>query len=159
MATSPARKIVGSPRAPSQKGAPAKSRMGRKALGKSVSGRSVRSVQRRKILAISSLSLAKVAFLFYVTLVLVVLIAGMVVWNFAGASGLILKLNRFIDQLIGSTTYHVTGTSLLAVSAAFGIVWAILATIMTFIGALLFNLAAEYIGGISVVVGIDDTNL
>jgi len=136
-----------------------RSRMRRKALGKSVSGRSMRGVQRRKILAISAVSLAKVAFLFYVTILIVLIIAGAVIWNFAGSSGLILKLNRFVDQLIGSTTYHVSGSSILVVFASIGIVFALIATIITFIGAMLFNLAAEYAGGISVMVGLDDTNL
>ncbi len=142
-----------------QNGTPGRSRVRRKALGKSVSGRSVRGVQRRRILAVSAVSLAKVAFLFYVTVLVVLIIAGVVIWNFAGTSGLILKLNHFIDQLIGSSTYHVSGSSILVVLASIGIVWALVATIITFIGAMLFNLAAEYVGGISVMVGLDDTNL
>jgi len=82
-----------------------------------------------------------------------------VLWNFAASAGLIVKLNHFVDQLIGSSTYHVSGTSILILLGAFGVVWAVIATILTFIGAMLFNLASEYIGGISVLVGLDDTNL
>lgn len=159
MAASSAGKTTSGSRAAIQNGAPARSRVRRKALGKSVSGRSVRGVQRRRILAISAVSLAKVAFLFYVTVLIVLIIAGVVIWNFAGSSGFLLKLNHFVDQLIGSSTYHVSGSSILVVIASIGIVWALVATIVTFIGAMLFNLAAEYVGGISVMVGLDDTNL
>lgn len=148
-----------SARTPAKGRSMSRSKLEKKVLGKTISGRSARGVQRRKILAISAVSLGKVAFLFYVTLVAVFLIAGIVLWDFAGASGLILKLNHFIDQLIGSTTYHVSGTSLLVVVAALGIVWALIATVITFIGAMLFNLAAEYVGGISVLVGLDDTKI
>ncbi len=131
----------------------------KKALGKTVSGRSVRGVQRRKILAVSAVSLAKVAFLFYIALLIVLLIAGSVIWNFAASAGLITKLNNFIDQLIGSSTYHVSGMSILILLGAFGLVLVLIATILTFICTLLFNLASEYIGGISILVGLDDTNL
>lgn len=159
MATSSASKTASSSRASYQKGAAPRSRVRRKALGKAVSGRSVRGVQRRKILAISAVSLAKVAFLFYITVLIVVMLAGSVIWNFAGRSGLILKLNRFIDQLIGSTTYHVSGMTILIVAGSVGVVLVLIATIVTFICAMLFNLAAEYIGGISVLIGLDDTSL
>ncbi|NNN19542.1 MAG: hypothetical protein HKL84_06780 [Acidimicrobiaceae bacterium] len=159
MTASSVDKNTGSRRGPSRTSALSRSRVRKKALGKSVSGRSVRGVQRRKILAISAVSLAKVSFLFYITILIVFLIAGSVVWSFAGDSGLILKLNHFIDQLIGSATYHVSGNTLLVVAAAFGIVWAVIATIVTFVGAMMFNLAAEYVGGISVLVGLDDTKL
>lgn len=148
-----------SARTPAKRGSLSRSKLEKKALGKTVSGRNVRGVQRRKVLAISAVSLAKAAFLLYVTMVIVFLIAGIVLWDFAGASGLILKLNHFIDQLIGSTTYHVSGISLLIVVAALGIVWALIATLITFVGAMLFNLAAEYVGGISVLVGLDDTKI
>ena len=146
-------------RAAYQRSAPVSSRVRKKALGKTISGRSVRGVQRRKILAVSAISLAKVAFLFYLTVLIVFLIAGAVIWNFAGVSGLIIKLNHFIDQLIGSSTYHVSGTTLLIIVGSIGVVWTLVATIVTFICAMLFNLAAEYVGGISVLVGLDDTNL
>ncbi len=159
MTASSAGKTVGSPRASYQRSAPSRSRVRKKALGKTVNGRSVRGVQRRKILAVSAVSLAKVAFLFYVTVLVVFMIAGSVIWNFAGASGLIIKLNRFIDQLIGSTTYHVSGMTILIFVGSVGIVLALIGTIITFICAMLFNLAAEYVGGISVLVGLDDTSL
>ncbi len=159
MAASSAKNAVENSRAAYRKGAPGRARVRRKALGKTVSGRSVRGVQRRKILAVSAVSLAKVAFLFYVTVLVVFLIAGSVIWNFAGASGLILKLNHFIDQLIGSATYHVSGMTILIFLGSIGIVVAVIASIVTFICAMLFNLAAEYVGGISVLVGLDDTNL
>lgn len=159
MAISSARKTASEHRVPPSKGASSRSRMRKKALGKTVSGRSVRGVQRRKVLAISAVSVAKVCFLFYLTLVVVFVIAGSVIWNFAGASGLILKLNHFVDQLIGSTSYTVSGTTILIVVATFGIVWSIIATIITFVATMLFNLAAEYIGGISVLIGLDDTNI
>ncbi|TAN24174.1 MAG: hypothetical protein EPN30_06775 [Actinomycetota bacterium] len=144
---------------PARNGSASRSRVRKKALGKTVSGKSVRGVQRRKILAISAVSLAKVAFLFYVTLLIVMLIAGSVMWRFAGSAGLIVKLNHFVNQLIGSSTYHVSGTSILIVVGSFGVVWVLIATILTFVGAMLFNLASEYVGGISVLVGLDDTNL
>jgi len=157
MGASSAGRTIG--RRPSRNGSAFRSGVRKKALGKTVSGRSVRGVQRRKILAVSAVSLAKVAFLFYIALLIVLLIAGSVLWNFAASAGLIVKLNHFVDQLIGSSTYHVSGTSILILLGAFGVVWAVIATILTFIGAMLFNLASEYIGGISVLVGLDDTNL
>ncbi|MDA8271220.1 MAG: DUF3566 domain-containing protein [Actinomycetota bacterium] len=164
MTASSAGKTVNGQKAAYQRSAPASSRvrkkaLGKKALGKTIRGRSVRGVQRRKILAVSALSLAKVAFLFYVTILIVFLIAGAVIWNFAGVSGLIIKLNHFIDQLIGSSTYHVSGTTLLIVVGSIGVVWTLVATIVTLVCAMLFNLAAEYVGGISVLVGLDDTNI
>lgn len=158
MATSTRNALAGT-KSPARKRSTTSTRIKKKALGKTVSGRSVRGVQRRKILAISAVSLAKVVFLFYITLLIVCAIAGVVIWNFAGVSGLILKLNHLIDQLIGSTTYHVSGMAVLVVFASFGIVLSVIGTILTFVGAMLFNLAAEYVGGISVLIGLDDTNL
>lgn len=159
MAISSARKPASESRAVSKKSSATGVKVRKKALGRTVSGRSVRGVQRRKVLAISAFSVAKVCFLFFITLLVVFIIAGAVLWNFAGASGLILKLNHFVDQLIGSATYHVSGTTILIVFAGLGIVLSIIATIIVFVATMLFNLAAEYIGGISVLIGLDDTNI
>lgn len=159
MAISSARKPASESRAVSKKSSATSVKVRKKALGRTVSGRSVRGVQRRKVLAISAFSVAKVCFLFFITLLVVFIIAGAVLWNFAGASGLILKLNHFVDQLIGSATYHVSGTTILIVFAGLGIVLSIIATIIVFVATMLFNLAAEYIGGISVLIGLDDTNI
>ena len=120
------------------------------------SAKAGRSIHHLRVQRISLPSLVRVSFIFYVGLVVVGLIATIVGWSVLGSMGLIIKINHLIDQLVGTTNYSLSLTQVLVIQLGIGFVWAIVTTIVTFVGGALYNLASEIGNGIGVGV-LDDS--
>ena len=112
--------------------------------------------QRIKIKHISLVSLVKVAFFFFIGLTLVGTLATLVFWSILSAGGYVTKLNHLIDQLLGTTNYKVTMTQVVVIQLGFGVAWAIIATVISFVAGVIYNLSSEIGNGIGITI-VDDS--
>jgi hypothetical protein len=90
--------------------------------------------------------------LFYLCVLLVVLIAGVVLWNIAAALGAITSVEKFIRSLFDLTSFKLHPGVILESSVAGGIVLVLLGTGANVLAALIYNLIADVIGGVQVIV-------
>lgn len=97
-------------------------------------------------------SVFRISLVFYFLIFLIVLAAMVILWQVFGSSGYELKANHLIDSLLGSTSYHIIGSQVLVVFVGLGIVWVVLASVVTMIGTRIFNAVATLIGGITIYV-------
>jgi hypothetical protein len=94
----------------------------------------------------------KLSFLFYLCVLLVVLIAGIVLWNIATAVGAVTSIEKFIKSLFDLNSFTLHPGVILEASAAGGIILVILATGINVLAALLYNLISDVVGGVQVIV-------
>ncbi|HSS08313.1 MAG TPA: DUF3566 domain-containing protein [Acidimicrobiales bacterium] len=113
-----------------------------------VQGKRARRVVRR----IDTWTVLKLSFLFYLCVLSVVLIAGIVLWNIAAALGSITSVEKFIRSLFDLTTFKLHPGVILESSVAGGIVLVFLATGANVLAALLYNLISDVVGGVQVIV-------
>jgi hypothetical protein len=109
-------------------------------------GRRVRRVLRK----IDTWSLAKVAFLFHLCLGLVFVVASSLLWQVASGQGLIAKLEKTIRTNLQLDSFHINGMALFNAAVALAVVTAIVGTGLWVLGAFLFNLLSDLVGGVQV---------
>lgn len=114
-------------------------------------GRRVRRVVRQ----IDTWSVLKVASLFFLSLVLVLLIAGILLWAAGSAVGAIDSIESFM-QAIGFEDFRFVGTQLLRGFTAAGLVFVLLGTGLSVLVAVIYNLISEVVGGIELTVLEED---
>ena len=117
-------------------------------------GRRVRRVLRR----IDPWTVLRVSVLFYMSLVLVVLIAGLVLWLVAGATGVRHNVERFVGDLLSSKDFHFLGAQILRASALVGLVLVVVGTVANVLMAVLYNLISDVVGGVEITVLEEDTS-
>jgi hypothetical protein len=113
-----------------------------------VQGRRTRRVIRR----IDSWTVLKLSFLFYLCVALVLMIAGVALWNIAGAFDVITNVEKFIQQLFDLQSFRLRANVILEYSALGAGVLVILGTGINVLIALLYNLISDVIGGVQVIV-------
>ena len=87
---------------------------------------------------------------------LVLIIASVIVWSVARGSGTIDKIESFVDSNF-STDWKFNGDFLLRQVGLVGLVLTMAATLFTTIGAVMFNLISDIIGGVWITVIEDET--
>ena len=112
--------------------------------------RRVRKVTRT-IRDIDAWSVFKVGLVFHVALYLVVLVTGVLLWNVASATGTIDNVENFLESF-GWESFTFKGWELFRSTAVLGIFVAALGTGLWVLGAVVFNLITELVGGIRVTV-------
>ena len=115
-------------------------------------GRRVRRVLRR----IEPWSVLRISALFYLSLFLVVLVAGVGLWLVATATGARHNVERFVGDLLSSNDFHFLGLQILRAATLVGLVLVVVATVANVLMAILYNLISDVIGGIEVTVLEDD---
>ncbi len=110
---------------------------------------------RRLVRRVDVWTVFKVSLVFYLLLLLVVLVAGVVVWNIAQAFGLIHNLEKSIKTLFALKTFTLHPLPVLAYTAAGGAAITVVGTLLNVIMALLYNLISDVVGGVQVVVVTD----
>ncbi|HJV08152.1 MAG TPA: DUF3566 domain-containing protein [Acidimicrobiales bacterium] len=110
-------------------------------------GRRVRLVVRR----VEPWTVLKFSVLLFATLYLVFLVAGLVLWTAATATGLRENIEKFIGDLIASDDFKILGPTMLRASVLGGLVLVILGTGANVLMAVVYNLISDVIGGITVV--------
>jgi len=112
-----------------------------------VQGRRVRLVVRR----VEPLTVLRFSVLLFATLYLVFLVAGMVLWAAATATGLRENIEKFIGELIASNDFQILGPTMFRASVLGGLVLVVMGTGANVLMAVLYNLISDVIGGITVV--------
>lgn len=79
------------------------------------------------------------------------LVAGLVLWAAATATGLRENIEKFIGDLIASDDFRILGPTMLRASILGGLVLVVLGTGANVLFAVLYNLISDVIGGITVV--------
>lgn len=122
---------------------------GRRARRKAwLRARKVRRIVRR----FDPWSVLKVSFIFFVCVYLVSLVALVVLWNLAAGAGVIENVESFIEDLGAFEVFEFESGKLFEAAALGGAVLTILATGLTALGSVLFNLISDLVGGIRLTV-------
>jgi Transmembrane domain of unknown function (DUF3566) len=110
--------------------------------------RKVKRIVRR----LDAWSVMKVAFIFNLCVYVVTMVAVVLLWNVATGAGVIDKVESFIEDLGAFDTFEFEPDQLLQATALGGAVLAVLATGLIALGAVLFNLISDLVGGIRLTV-------
>lgn len=132
---------------------PKKKRQRKRDLRSAIALASPRSGPRRSRCEVRRIDLwaaLKIALCFYLAAVALVIIAGVVLWLIADAAGAIGNIERFMGKILSSKNYHLVSAQILEGTILVGLVLAALMTIITVVGAALYNLFAELVGGFEV---------
>lgn len=111
-------------------------------------GRKVKRIVRR----LDAWSVLKVSFIFYSCIYIVSMVAIVLLWNLASGAGVIDNIESFIEDLGAFETFRFDADRLLQGTALGGAVLALLATGLTALGSVLFNLISDLVGGIRMTV-------
>ena len=114
------------------------------------SRRRVRKVSR-VLRDIDAWSVFKVGLVFHAALYLVLMITGVLLWNVGSATGTINNLEQFMASF-GWDSFAFKGGELFRGFAVFGLFGIVLGTGIWVLGAVVFNLITELVGGIRVTV-------
>lgn len=110
-------------------------------------GRRVRLVVRR----VEPWTVLKFSVLLFATLYLVLLVAGMVLWAAATATGVRENVEKFIGELVASEDFKILGPTMFRASILGGLVLVVMGTGTTVLLTVLYNLISDVIGGVTVV--------
>jgi hypothetical protein len=93
----------------------------------------------------------KFSVLLFATLYLVILVAGLVLWAAATATGLRENIEKFIGDLIASEDFKILGPTMLRASVVGGLVLVVMGTGANVLFAVLYNLISDVVGGVIIV--------
>ena len=96
-------------------------------------------------------SVFKVGIVFHLVVFVIALVALALLWSVANSTGTINNVENFFESF-GWESFTFNGTALLSNFLAFGLLAAILGTALWVIGAVMFNLITELVGGVRVTV-------
>jgi len=105
---------------------------------------------RCEIRRIDLWAVLKISLCFYLAAVALVIISGVVLWLIADAAGAIGNVESFMGKILSSKNYHLVSAQILEGTILVGLVLAALMTIITVVGAALYNLFSELVGGFEV---------
>jgi hypothetical protein len=106
----------------------------------------------RVVRRIDTWSVLKVSVLFYAVLFVILLVAGVLLWNLAVSTGTVRNVEGFVRDLFNLETFDVSGRELFRPSWTLGVVLVIAGTGLNVTMAVLFNLISDLVGGIRVTV-------
>ncbi len=109
-------------------------------------GRRVRLVIRR----VEPWTVLKFSVLLYLTMYLVILVAGFVLWAAASATGVRHNVEKFIGDLIASDNFTLLGATVAKASVLGGALLVAMGTGANVLLTVLYNLIADVVGGVVV---------
>ena len=110
-------------------------------------GRRVRLVIRR----IEPLTVLRVSVLFWASIYVILLVAALMLWSAATATGLRENVESFVGDLIAADDFSFKPAQMLRASVAGGAVLVALGSFATVMMAVLYNLISDVVGGVAVV--------
>jgi Transmembrane domain of unknown function (DUF3566) len=113
---------------------------------------------RQTIRKVDLWTVLKIAVCFYLTALLVMLFAGMVLWWIASALGMIENLEDFMGELVESDDFRFLSWDVLRGASLVGLVLVCIMVVITVLAAAFYNLFAELLGGIEVTV-VEEENV
>lgn len=140
---SPQQSSAPTPPAPSRSRPPVRTRIARRPRV-----RKVNRVVRR----VDAWSVFKIALVFWIVFFVILLVAGMLLWNLAETTGTITNVEGFIKDLFGLKTFEFDGGQILRSSWIIGLVLVVGGTAFTVTLTVLFNLISDLLGGVRVTV-------
>lgn len=90
--------------------------------------------------------------LFYLSFLAVVLVAGTLLWVAASVTGVVDNFERFVEDLWERESFDISGGEILRSSLIGGLVLVLLGTGANVFVAVIYNLIADVVGGVEVVV-------
>src|SRR3954464_4152205 len=111
--------------------------------------------ERRYVQTIRSVdlwSVLKVAICFYLCALIVILVAGVMLWWIASAAGVIASVESFVGELVNNKDFRLLSWEVLRASTLIGLVVVCLLTVLTVLAAAFYNMFSELLGGIEVTV-------
>ena len=111
--------------------------------------RSTRVVLRK----ISPWSVFRFSVLFYFCLMLVLLLAGTFLYFLLGLTGVLSSITRLVQELFADKGFVISGLWLFLRGFGLGLVSVVLWSVVNLLGAVLYNLIADIVGGIEVTLG------
>lgn len=107
---------------------------------------------RRVIRRIDAWTVLRVSALFYASLLVVWLVAGVVLWLAATVTGVMDNIDTFIAKLFALQSFHFSVAQVLRGSVLGGVVLVALGTGVNVVAAVLYNLVADVVGGVEITV-------
>ena len=107
---------------------------------------------RQTVRSIDIWSVLKIALCFYLCALIVVLVAGVVLWWIASAVGAVHNVEKFIGQLVSDKHFHFLSWEVLRGATLIGLVIVCVLVVITVLAAAFYNLFSELIGGLEVTV-------
>ena len=101
-------------------------------------------------------SVLKLSLCFYLCGLIVTIVAGVVLWLIGDAFGVIHDVEHFMNDLLSSKNFKFLSAQILEGTILVGLVLVAVMTIITVVAAAFYNLFAELVGGIEVVIVEDD---
>jgi hypothetical protein len=112
-------------------------------------GRRVRARQvQRVITRVDPWSMLKVSLLFALSLWLIVVVAGVLLWRVAVSTGTIGNVENFLATSLGEESFTINGAQIFQGSLVVGLVFFATGAIFAVVTSVLFNLIAGVVGGI-----------
>ncbi|MCU1457112.1 MAG: Transrane domain of unknown function [Actinomycetia bacterium] len=112
---------------------------------------------RQTIQRIDLWSVLKVSLCFYLSTMIVLVVAGAVLWLVADSLGVIHNVEDFMNQLLSSKDFKFLSAQILQGGILIGLVVVALLVILTVVAAAFYNLFAELLGGVEIVIREEDT--
>jgi hypothetical protein len=111
---------------------------------------------RRVIRKIDVWSVLRFSVVFYACLFAVLIVAGLVLFAVASATGVRHDIEKTIGSYLGSTNFHILGGDVLRAALLGGVVLIVSGTGANALLALLYNLISDVVGGVEVMVLEED---
>jgi len=110
-----------------------------------------RQVQRL-VTRIDPWSVLKISVLFALSAWLILVVAGVVLWRVAVATGTIGKFENFLAQILAEESFIIDGSQILRASLIAGLVLVITGVVFAVVFSVLFNLISGLTGGVRLTV-------
>ncbi len=100
-------------------------------------------------------SVLKISLCFYLCGLAVTMVAGVVLWIISSALGVVHNVEQFMGDLLSAKDFKLLSAQILEGTTLLGLVIVILLVIVTLVAAAFYNLFAELIGGVEIIVDED----
>lgn len=109
---------------------------------------------RRIIRKIDPWTALKVSLVFYIVLALAIVLSLIILWAIIDSVGIPDRLDSFLNRLglFEQTSFIPTDETLLRLAVFAGIAWTVIMTALTTLGAIMYNLVSDVVGGLEVTV-------
>ncbi len=112
---------------------------------------------RRLVRHVEPWSVLKISLIFYFCLWVIMLIAGVILWNLAVSSGTVDNIEKFITELFALESFTFNADQIFRASAIGGLVLVVAGSGFTVLMAVLFNLISDVTGGMRFTVVEEET--
>ena len=112
---------------------------------------------RRVIRKVDTWTVLRFSVLFYASLLVVVLVAGILLWIAASSVGVIDNFEDFVKELFALESFRISGFRLFSASVVGGLMLVVLGTGVNVLLAVVYNLTSDIVGGVEITVLEEDT--